>query len=202
MQRFDVHPQTPQRRLLEKAAEILVHNDGIGIYPTDTVYGLGAVASNVKALTRISSFTNKKDKKSFSFLFANFSTMSDYVKISNHNFKILKHHLPGPFTFLLPATNFVPKKVAPKRKVVGIRMPQNPVIQTLLEIVNEPIANTSLNIKAAERGVPWKIQEGLDHEVDFFLDAGELDAPYGSTIVDLTTDEPEIIRQGKGEFFG
>jgi len=199
MEHFSIHPVNPQKQILEKTATIL-RNGGICVYPTDTVYGIGSCSSNPKALDRISRLLQKDKKRLFSFIFANFSQISKFARISNTNFKLMKRYLPGPYTFVLPATNYVPKKVCPKRKTVGVRVPDCPTTRELVELLEEPLANASIGIPGGLRGDPENVREAVLNEVDVMLDAGFLENPTGSTIVDLTKDEPEIIRIGKGDF--
>jgi len=199
---YYIHPVNPQVRLLESAADILKNQDGICIYPTDTVYGMGACADNPKALDKIGAIINKDKKRLFSFICCDFSQVSRYVRISNKNYKIMKHYLPGPFTFILPATNFVPKKVCPRRKTVGIRIPHNKACIDLIKILGVPLANTSINIPGQFRGDPSMFISSLSSGIDVILDVGMLDTPVGSTIVDLTGEDPVIVRAGKGAWHG
>ncbi|MFP4418202.1 MAG: L-threonylcarbamoyladenylate synthase [Chitinispirillaceae bacterium] len=199
---YDVHPINPQTRFLEHAVSILRDKNGVCVYPTDTVYGIGACASDVKAVDRIAKMLKKDKHRLFSFICCDFSQISVYAKIDNVQFKLMKRYLPGPYTFILPATNFVPKKVCPKRKHVGIRIPDDPVPIALAQMLQEPLANTSVNLPGAKRGDPEMVEKAVAHEVDIMLDTGYLDSPQGSTIVDLTEGDPIIVRQGKGEWHG
>jgi tRNA threonylcarbamoyl adenosine modification protein (Sua5/YciO/YrdC/YwlC family) len=195
---YNIHPINPQKRLLESVVKILRIENGIAVYPTDTVYGIGASISNPKALDKISYMVNKQKDSHFSFICSDFSQVSNYVRVSNAHFKLMKRYLPGPYTFILPATNLVPKKINPKRKTVGIRIPDCPVTLNLIDMLGEPIANTSLNMPGMLRGNPDEIRDVVLNQVDVMLDVGPLNNPFGSTIVDLTEDEPVIIREGKG----
>jgi tRNA threonylcarbamoyl adenosine modification protein (Sua5/YciO/YrdC/YwlC family) len=195
---YTVHPITPQQRILEKAAHILKNEDGICVYPTDTVYGMGACATNPKAVDRIGKIIEKDKGRLFSFICCDFSQMSKFDKMDNARFKLMKRYLPGPYTFILPATNFVPKKVTPKRKTVGVRIPDNPVCIALTRLLGEPLANTSISIPGGLRGDPENIVPVIEHDVEIMLDMGPLDSPIGSTIVDLTGPHPIVVRQGKG----
>lgn len=188
--------------MLEHVADVLEHEGGICVYPTDTVYGMGACASTPRAIDRIGAILHKDKKRLFSFIFADISQMSRYVKISNSHYKLLKRYLPGPYTFILPATNYVPKKVCPKRKTVGVRIPDCTVCIELVRRLGQPLANTSLNMPGHHRGDPDNIEDTVSNEVDVMLDIGVLEDPTGSTIVDLTSDVPEILRKGKGQWYG
>jgi tRNA threonylcarbamoyl adenosine modification protein (Sua5/YciO/YrdC/YwlC family) len=198
MLHFEVHPVNPQHRFLVQTVDILKNENGICVYPTDTVYGIGACATNPKALDRIGRLLERDKSRLFSFICSDFGQISTYVRISNANFRLMKRYLPGPFTFILPATSYVPKKVCPKRKTVGIRMPDNAVCQALVQLLGEPLANTSINLPGSHRGDPENIRPAVLSEVDVMLDAGQLDDPRGSTIVNLTEDIPVVVRLGKG----
>ena len=195
---YTVHPVNPQRRFLESVAKILKNENGIAVYPTDTVYGMGACISNPKALDRIATVLHKDKSRLFSFICSDFSQVSRYVHLSNTHYRLMKRYLPGPYTFILHATHLVPKKVFPKRKTVGIRIPNHPAILQLVEMLGEPIANTSISVPGNLRGDSDEVKTAVLNEVDVMLDAGMLDDPTGSTIVDLTGDSPVIIREGKG----
>ena len=199
---YKIHPQNPQVRMLDRAVHILKNDDGICVYPTDTVYGMGACTTNPKALDKICAIIEKDKNRLFSFIFSDFSQMSRYVRIDNAHFKLMKHYLPGPYTFILPATNYVPKKVSPKRRTVGVRIPDNTVCIELVKALDEPLANASIKLAGELRGDPENIVPVIMHEVDIMLDMGPLDRPTGSTIVDLTGKEPVVVRQGKGEWNG
>jgi tRNA threonylcarbamoyl adenosine modification protein (Sua5/YciO/YrdC/YwlC family) len=200
--RYKVHPVNPQTRVIDKAVALLRHEDGICVYPTDTVYGMGACASNPRALDRISAIVDKDRARLFSFICADFSQMSRYVRVDNAHYKLMKHYLPGPYTFILPATSYVPKKVSPKRRTVGVRIPDNLVCVALVKALGEPLANASIKMQGDLRGDPENIVPVIQHQVDIMLDMGPLDTPTGSTIVDLTGAEPVVVRMGKGEWNG
>jgi len=199
---YFIHPINPQTRLLENAAEILKSSDGICVYPTDTVYGMGGCATNPRVIDKISNIIQKKKKRLFSFICSDFSQVSQYARISNPNYKLMRHYLPGPYTFILPATNYVPKKVCPKRKTVGIRIPDNKTCIELVKLLGVPLANTSLNIPGEQRGNPGDMTDTISNEIDILLDVGALNNPIGSTIVDLTGEVPDVLRYGKGEWHG
>lgn len=197
---YNVHPVNPQRRFLDSAAKILRDEGGIAVYPTDTVYGMGACVSNPKAIEKISRLLAKDKQRSFTFICSSFSQISDYAHLPNAHFKLLKRYLPGPFTFILNATNLVPKKICPKRKTVGIRIPDCRVTCELVELLGEPLANTSINVPGNLVGDPEEIRPAVLNDVDVMLDAGVLYDPTESTIIDLTDNSPVVIREGKGIF--
>jgi tRNA threonylcarbamoyl adenosine modification protein (Sua5/YciO/YrdC/YwlC family) len=195
---YKIHPITPQHRILERTVSILRNENGVAVYPTDTVYGMGVCAVNPKAVDRIGKILEKDKSRLFSFICADFTQMSRYVIIDNGHFRLMKRLLPGPYTFILPATNFVPKKVTPKRKTVGVRIPNNVVCLELVKMLGEPLANTSINMPEGLRGDPDSIEPAIRHDVDVMLDMGALENPTGSTIIDLTGADPVLVRHGKG----
>lgn len=195
-----IYEENPNPKQIAKVAEVL-RSGGLVIYPTDTVYGLGCDITNTKALTKIAQIKGVKlEKANWSFLCKDLSNLSDYVKqIDSSTFKILKRCLPGPFTFILPGNNSLPK-VFKKKKTVGIRVPDNQICIDLLEALGNPIVSTS--IKDEDEIVeyttdPELILEKWDKLVDIVIDGG-----YGdnipSSVVDLT-DGVEIVREGKGD---
>jgi len=195
---YKIHPVNPQRRHLETVARILKNENGIAVYPTDTVYGMGACITNSKALDRISAILHKDKTRLFSFICCNFAQVAKFAIMSNAHFSLMKRYLPGPYTFILPATSFVPKKIHPKRKTVGVRIPLYPAVKQLVELLGEPIANTSINIAENLRGDPDEVKPAVIHEVEVMLDAGRLSDPVGSTVIDLTGEVPVLVRSGKG----
>jgi tRNA threonylcarbamoyl adenosine modification protein (Sua5/YciO/YrdC/YwlC family) len=195
-----IYDENPNPKAIQKVVDTL-KNGGLVIYPTDTVYGLGCDLSNNKALERIAQIKNVKlDKAKFSFICSSLSNLSDYVKqIDTSTFKILKRAFPGPYTFILPGSNNLPK-VFKKKKTVGLRIPDNSIIQTVLEELGNPIASTSIRDDddiLEYTTDPELIYEKWKNKVDLVIDGG-----YGgnlaSTVIDLT-DEPTVIREGKGE---
>ncbi|HLV30838.1 MAG TPA: L-threonylcarbamoyladenylate synthase [Chitinispirillaceae bacterium] len=197
---YNIHPDNPQKRFIDSAVRVLKMENGIAVYPTDTVYGIGSAISNSQALDKISRFIKKDKKKLFSFLCSDFSQVSRYTCLSNSNFKLMKRYLPGPYTFILPASNLVPKKICPKRKTVGIRIPDCKVIMDLIAALDEPIANTSISLPGNLRGDPYEVKKAVANDADILLDIGVLENPTGSTIIDLTSETPEITRFGKGSW--
>jgi tRNA threonylcarbamoyl adenosine modification protein (Sua5/YciO/YrdC/YwlC family) len=197
MIRLAIHPINPQKRHLKAAAEAL--RDGrLVIYPTDSVYGLGCDLLNRKAVEKIYQIKGNDKRKLLSFICPDLKGISEYAYVSNPAYKIMRHLLPGPYTFILTATKQVPRILLENRKTVGIRAPDNTVCQALLSEFGNPIISTSACLPEQEYlGDPDEIAKTFAHTVDLFLDAG----PGGlepSTIVDLTQAEPILIRQGKG----
>jgi tRNA threonylcarbamoyl adenosine modification protein (Sua5/YciO/YrdC/YwlC family) len=195
---YEVHPVNPQKRSLEAAANVLTLDGGIAVYPTDSVYGLGACVTNPKGIDKIAHLLAKDQNRPFSFICSDFSQISRYVRLSNAHYRLMKRYLPGPYTFVLNATNLVPKKISPKRRTVGIRMPDSVVALELVRLMGEPLANTSVNISGEPANDPVEIREAMRHEADIMLDAGPLEDPEPSTVVDLTGGEALLVRLGKG----
>ncbi len=196
---IETHPQNPNPRKIQHAVDIL-NKDGVIAYPTDTLFGLGCDVRSIKALKRISMICRKEKILTFSFLCNGFSQANEYAQISKNAFKIMKRLLPGPYTFILPATSLVPKKIVPKRKTVGIRIPDNKVCQDIIESIGAPIANTSIDFIDAEfTRDAYSIEAMIGNRIDAVIDSGTCDI-IPSTIIDLTDDTPVIIREGKGKF--
>ena len=190
----------PNERDILKIVEVL-RNGGVIIYPTDTIYAIGCDINNVKAVQRVCQLKGvKPEKASFSMICYDLSNIATYSKINNHVFKMMKHNLPGPFTFILPATNKLPNVLMNKRKTIGIRIPSNNIVMAIVKELGNPLLTTS--IKAEDDIIeyitdPELIYEKYEDKVDMVIDGG-----YGqniaSSIVDCTDNSIEIIRQGIG----
>jgi tRNA threonylcarbamoyl adenosine modification protein (Sua5/YciO/YrdC/YwlC family) len=197
MKRLTVHPANPQGRHLKTAAEVL-RNGGLVIYPTDSVYGLGCDLFNKKAVEKIYQIKGNDKRKLLSFICPDLKGIAEYAYVSNPAYKIMRHLLPGPYTFILTATRQVPKIMLETRKTVGIRVPAETICQALLSEFGSPIISTSACMP--DQGFlsdPDEIADTFAKAVDLFLDSG----PGGlepSTIIDLTQDEAVVVRQGKG----
>ena len=195
-----IYPENPNPKEVEKAVKVL-KNGGLIIYPTDTVYGLGCDITNTKALEKIAKIKGVKlEKANFSFVCSDLSNLSDYVKqIDTATFKILKRALPGRYTFILPGNNNLPKEFK-KKKTVGIRVPDNNIVIEIVKKLGNPIVSTS--IKDDDEILEYTTDPELIYEkwqdiVDLVIDGGYGDNE-ASTVIDLSGDEPEIIREGKG----
>ncbi len=198
MEYYELHPVTPQQRYINKAVEVL-RDGGVIIYPTDTLYGLGCDIFNREALQRVYDIKNDLETKLFSFLCADLKDISKYAKVSDYAYKTMKKLLPGPYTFVLPAAKEVPKKLWTKRKTVGIRIPQNEIARTLALELGHPIISTSVTNRLGENYFDAaEIRIIFDASVDLMLSIGTLSGKP-SSIVDLSGDEPEIIREGSGD---
>lgn len=195
-----IYEENPNPKEIKKVVNIL-KKGGLIIYPTDTVYGLGCDITNTKALERIARIKGVKlDKANFSFICHDLSNLSDYVKqIDSTTFKILKRALPGPYTFILPGSKTLPVAFK-KKKEVGIRVPNNAIALDIVKALGNPIVSTSIrddDTILEYTTDPELILEKWDNLVDLVIDGG-YGGNQGSTIIDLSGDEPEIIREGKG----
>jgi tRNA threonylcarbamoyl adenosine modification protein (Sua5/YciO/YrdC/YwlC family) len=195
-----IYEENPNPKDIKKVVDVL-RKGGLIIYPTDTVYGLGCDITNTSALERIAQIKQVKlEKANFSFICEDLSNLSDYVKqIDSPTFKLLKRNLPGPFTFILPGNNNLPN-VFKKKKTVGIRVPDNNICRAIVRELGNPIVSTS--IKDEDEVIeyttdPELILEKWDNLVGLVIDGGYGDN-IASTVIDLTGDEPEVVREGKG----
>jgi len=198
---LSIHPENPQPRLINQVVECL-KDGGIIIYPTDTIYGLGCDIFHPKAIERICQIKNVDPKKAqLSFICRDLSHLSDYTKsIDTPLYRVLKNCLPGPFTFILPASKQVPKILKSKKETIGLRVPDNVICMAILDAMDSPILSASLPGEMVEEYTnPEIIYETFGKQVDFVIDGG----PGGiipSTIVDCTGDEWLVTRQGLGEW--
>lgn len=195
-----MYDENPSQKHINKVVETM-RNGGLVIYPTDTVYGLGCDITNTSALEKIAQIKGVKlEKANFSFICEDLSNLSDYVKqIDSATFKILKRNLPGPYTFILPGNNNLPN-VFKKKKTVGIRVPDNNICRNIVAALGNPIVSTSIydDDEVIEYTTdPELIKEKWDNLVDIVIDGGFGDN-IPSTVIDLTTSEPAVIREGKG----
>ncbi len=195
-----IYPDNPNLRQIELVVDIL-RKGGIVVYPTDTVYGLGCDIMNAKAVEKIIKIKGIKPKDAhFSFICSDLSHISDFAKVDNTTFRLLKRNLPGPFTFILPGYNKVPDYFISKRKTVGIRIPDNPIPIEIVRVLGNPIMTTSIkdNDEFLEYTTdPELIYENYSEIVDAVVDGGFGDN-VPSTVVDCTESEPIILREGKG----
>lgn len=194
---LSIHPETPQERHLERVAELLRH-DGIIAYPTDTLFGLGCLISRKKAVDRIQALKRRDPRKPMSILCADFEMLCRYTRhLDTPTFRLLKQLLPGPYTVLLPASREVPRYLQNKQ-TVGLRIPDHAFCRALTHLLDEPIITSSASLEGeAPIQSAWEIEEELGHALDLVIDCGE---PVGthSTVLDLTEDEPQLVREGAG----
>lgn len=196
-----IHPDNPQPRLIQQVIDSL-KKGGIIIYPTDTIYGLGCDITQHKAIERICKIKNIDPAKAqLSFICRDLSHLSDYTKsISTPLYRLLKSYLPGPFTFILPASKQVPRILESKKSTIGLRIPDNTIAMNILEGLGNPILSTSLPGDMVEEYTdPEIMNERFGHLVDYVIDGG-IGGMEPSTIVDCTGENPVIIRQGKGDW--
>ena len=196
---FQIHPDNPQLRLIRQAVSIL-DAGGIIVYPTDSCYALGCHIGDKKALDRIRMVRKLDENHEFALMCSDLSQLSRYVKITNEQYRLLKSITPGPYTFVLPATKEVPKRLqCEKRKTIGLRVPDSNIVQMLLDQLGQPIYTTTLIMPG--RNLPMndtdEIREILEHRVDLIIDGGPCELEP-TTILDLTKSQPEVLRQGRG----
>jgi tRNA threonylcarbamoyl adenosine modification protein (Sua5/YciO/YrdC/YwlC family) len=197
---FDVHPQNPQPRSIAQVVQIL-REDGVIAYPTDTSYALGCRMDNQSGLERIRRIRGHDERHHMTLVCADFAQLGQLVHLDNAEFRAVKAATPGPYTFILPATKEVPRRLYhPKKRTVGIRIPDNPVVKALLTELGEPILSSTLILRGAEEPMTdgWTIKEELDHQVDAVIDAGESGA-VPSTVIDYSDGYPEVVRVGVGD---
>ena len=200
---LQIHPENPQPRLIKQVVECL-KDGGVIIYPTDTIYGLGSDIMQHKTIEKICQIKNIDPQKAqLSFICSDLSHLSDYTKsIDTPLFRMLKNHLPGPYTFILPASKQVPKILQSKKSTIGLRIPDNVICHQILAALGNPILSTSLPGEMVEDYTdPEIIHEKFEHLVDFVIDGG-IGGMTPSTIVDCTTDEWTVLRQGLGDWAG
>lgn len=198
MEYYELHPENPQLRYINKAVKVL-RDGGVIIYPTDTVYGIGCDIFNKEALERIFSIKHDGLTKLFSFVCSDLKDIAKYAKVSDYAYRTMKHLLPGPYTFILPAAKNVPKKLWTKRKTVGIRIPDHPVALKLVAELGNPIISTSTTNRKGELILdPAQIRSIFQFDVDLMLAQGSLGGEP-SSIIDLSGDTPEVIRKGAGD---
>jgi tRNA threonylcarbamoyl adenosine modification protein (Sua5/YciO/YrdC/YwlC family) len=201
---YKLHPENPQQRSIEAIVTAL-KNGALMLYPTDTVYAIGCDLNVKSAVERVRKLKQLSNDKPLTFLCSSLSNISQYAMVSDRAYRIMKHLIPGPYTFLLPATKLVPKLVmSPKRKTTGIRVPDHRVCQDLLQALGNPIISTSAHLSDEEGEFPTieiekaKFFDSLENSVDIIIDNGIEPGFEVSTIIDFTTEEPTVVRQGLG----
>jgi tRNA threonylcarbamoyl adenosine modification protein (Sua5/YciO/YrdC/YwlC family) len=198
---FQIHAENPQHRLIVQAADI-IRKGGIVVYPTDSAYALGCHIGDKDALDRIRTMRKLDKNHNFTLMCRDLSELATYARVDNAVYRLIKNHTPGAYTFILEATAEVPRRLLhPKRKTIGLRVPDNPIALALLAELGEPIMTSSLLMPGEEYPMtdPYDMRGPLEHSVDLIIDGGfcGLDP---TTVIDLTGDTPELIRQGKGDF--
>ena len=196
----DVHPVDPQPHRMHQVVEIL-RAGGVIAYPTDSCYALGCRIDNFDGLDRIRRIRRLPDSHHMTLVCADFAQLGQLVKLDNASFRSLKAATPGPFTFILPATKEVPRRLYhPKKRTIGIRIPDHPVVRALITELGEPLVSTTLILDGEDEPMTdgWSIKEALDHQVDAVVDAGD-HSSVPSTVVDWTDGWPEVVRMGVGD---
>lgn len=195
---IEINPVNPQQRLIGMAVDVL-KKGGVICYPTDTMYGIGCDIFNQKAVKRVHEIRQRPQHKPFSFMCASLTDISQYAHVSSPAYRLLRKHLPGPYTMVLPGSKLVPKIMLTKQKTVGIRLPQSPICLALIEQLGNPVLNTSALREDREAPIDgFAVEELFGSMVDLIIDGGEV-FPEPSTVISLVEELPEILREGKGD---
>ncbi|HVX43420.1 MAG TPA: L-threonylcarbamoyladenylate synthase [Mycobacteriales bacterium] len=197
---FDVHPQNPQRRAVGQVVDLL-RDDAVIAYPTDSCFALGCQMGNARGMERIRAIRQLDLRHHFTLVCRDFAQLGQLVHISNRVFRAVKAATPGQYTFILPATQEVPRKLMhPKKRTVGVRIPDHVAAQAILTEMGEPIVSSTLLLPGHEDAMVqgWEIKEELDNQVDAVIDSGDCGIEP-TTVVDFSGDEPEIVRYGAGD---
>lgn len=193
-----INAENPQKRLLRKAVEVLSAG-GVIAYPTDTTYGIGCDLFNKKSIERIYRIKQQSKTKPFSFICSDLKDISRFAQVTNYAYKTMKRLLPGPYTFILQASSEVPRIMLTKRKTVGIRIPDNRIALSLVQLFGHPIISTTANLpNQTPFADPFEIEERLGHALDMVIDGGQM-LPEPSSVVNMVEDIPIVLRAGKGD---
>lgn len=197
---LDIHPDNPQERLLQQVVDAL-NDDALIAYPTDSGYALGARLGNTEGRDRILRIRDLDERHDFTLMCRNFSQLGQFVHIPNSSFRAIKAATPGPYTFILPATSEVPRRLMhPKKRTVGVRIPDHTLDLALLALHGEALMTSTLILpgETEPRSLGWEIKEELEHVVDLVIDSGEVIAEP-TTVIDWSGDEPVVVRRGAGD---
>jgi tRNA threonylcarbamoyl adenosine modification protein (Sua5/YciO/YrdC/YwlC family) len=197
---LDVHPTNPQPRSIAQVVAML-RDDALVAYPTDSSYALGCRVGNPGGADRIRAIRRLDDKHHFTLVCSDFAQLGQLVQLDNSAFRAIKSATPGPYTFILPATKEVPRRLAhPKKKTVGVRIPDHPVVQAMLRELGEPLLSSTLILPGADAPMTegWLVKEELDHLVEAVVDAGDC-GTEPTTVVDWSEGAPEVVRVGAGD---
>ncbi|HEX8961315.1 MAG TPA: L-threonylcarbamoyladenylate synthase [Geobacteraceae bacterium] len=195
---LQINPDNPQPRLIARVVEVL-RGGGVIAYPTDTTYGIGCSIFNKRGIERIYLLKQREKKKPFSFICADLSEVARYARVSNYAFKVLRRHLPGPYTFVLEASSVVPDLLITRQKTVGIRIPDNAICRAIVTELGHPIITTSANRSGDEPiGDPFTVEQELGNDLDLVVDGGVLSADV-SSVVSLIGDVAGVLREGVGD---
>ena len=199
-QLFEIHPQNPQKRLIQQAVKI-IDQGGLIVYPTDSSYALGCHIGDKNAMERIQRLRKLDNKHHFTLVCSDLSEIGTYAKVDNSSYRLMKTLTPGPYTFLLKATSEVPRRLMhPKRKTIGVRVPDNVITHSILEELGQPIMSSTL-ISAGEQDAlddAEEIRDKYQHEVDLVIDGGSCGVEP-TTVINLIDGNPEVLRYGKGD---
>jgi tRNA threonylcarbamoyl adenosine modification protein (Sua5/YciO/YrdC/YwlC family) len=198
-QYLQIHPSTPQPRLIQRVVEML-RAGGVIAYPTDSCYALGCTIGNKEAMQRIGRMRGADRGITFTLICRDLSEIATYARVDNAAYRFLRAHTPGPYTFILKATREVPKRLqAPSRRTIGIRVPDHAIPRALVEVLGEPLMSSTLHLRgdALPLSDPYEIRERLEHEVEAVVDGGACGLEP-TTVVDLSGDTPRLVRAGKG----
>ncbi|WP_369177165.1 L-threonylcarbamoyladenylate synthase [Candidatus Thiodubiliella endoseptemdiera] len=194
---LEIHPQNPQARLLKQVVDVL-NTGGVIAYPTDSGYALGTALGNKDGLERIKKIRNLSKHHDFTLMMRNLSHIGEYAKLDNNAFRLLKKILPGAYTFILQGTSDVPKRLLhPKKKTIGLRIPAHSVVQAILELLDTPLMSVSLILEGYEFYDINDVREALENKADIIIDGGYC-PPEPTTVIDLSSGDIDIIRQGAG----
>jgi tRNA threonylcarbamoyl adenosine modification protein (Sua5/YciO/YrdC/YwlC family) len=197
---IEIHPTNPQQRLVESVAQI-IRRGGLIAYPTDSSYAFGCHIGDSKAIHRIHRIRRTDKKHNFTLVCRDLSEISLYARVDNWAYRLIKSLTPGPYTFILPATREVPKRLQnPKRRTIGLRVPDHPFVRAILDVLGEPIMSSTMLLPGEEKPLtdPAEIEQRLGHEIEAIVAAG----PVGieaTSVIDLTAGHPEILRVGRGD---
>jgi len=197
---FQIHPDNPQGRLIRQAVD-MVREGAVIAYPTDSAYALGCHLGDKKALDRIRRIRQVGDRHNFTLVCRDLSELATYAKVDNTAYRILNAYTPGPYTFILQASREVPRRLLhPKRRTIGLRVPDNRICQALLAELGEPLMSSTLILPGHDMPMtdPYEIRDILEHQVDLVIDGGYCDIEP-TTVVDMTGESPEVTRVGKGD---
>jgi tRNA threonylcarbamoyl adenosine modification protein (Sua5/YciO/YrdC/YwlC family) len=197
---FQIHPENPQPRLIKQAVEI-IRKGGVVIYPTDSAYAMGCQIGDKNAIERVRHLRKLDKNHNFTLLCCDMSQLGLYAKIDTGTFRLLKAHVPGPYTFILNATREVPRLLMhEKRRTIGLRVPDHPIMLALLEELGEPLMSVSLILPCDDEPMtdPYEMRQRLEHHVDLIIDGG-FGGLKASTVINLAEGEPEVVRVGCGD---
>lgn len=195
---LSINPENPHSRHITQVVDCL-RQGGVIIYPTDTTYGIGCDIFNRKGIKKIFQIKQRDSRKPFSFICSDLAEISNYAQVSNFAFKIMKRHLPGPYTFVLDATKIVPDSLSTKQKTVGVRIPDNKICQEIVKLLGHPLVTTSANSSGDETPQdPQEINASFGRMVDIVIDGG-ISLSEASTVISLVNDKIEVLREGSGD---